>query len=363
MIRNLILYIVFSVYGIILSVLYTDYVIFILTIALCLLPIVSFILTLIASCSLKFSFENESVRIEKGESYPLSVLVDNNSFFPIGKCKFYLICNYGGQKTKIKRKIKFSISSRTKQKLEVRICPEYCGKIQIQIAKIRIYDYFKIFKLSKRAANSFEAVIYPKLQFYFLEVKHSNYLVRGESEEFSDKRPGDDPSEVFQIRDYQQGDRLQRIHWKLSSKKKTLMVKDFSEPVITETLVLFDLYCSNEGAKMMDELDSLMEQVLSVSYSLITQGHRHYVSWYDAAIDQIIRRTIYKEEDFYFLMEEIVKSKTYQAKGVFAKNYAALFPSEKMTNVFYVGKDNVESFEMFGLKPEVVSKIEKQSVD
>ncbi len=39
---------------------------------------------------------------------------------------------------------------------------------------------------------------------------------------------GNDYSEIKNIRDYQAGDKLQTIHWKLSAKEQKLMVKEFS---------------------------------------------------------------------------------------------------------------------------------------
>lgn len=59
-----------------------------------------------------------------------------------------------------------------------------------------------------------------------------------DSEEYDEKRPGDDPSQIFQIREYREGDRMQRIHWKASARTSQLMVKDYSMPIGSGALVL-----------------------------------------------------------------------------------------------------------------------------
>lgn len=46
-----------------------------------------------------------------------------------------------------------------------------------------------------------------------------------DSDRFSLYKKGDDPSEIFDIRDFKDGDRFQQIHWKLSSKTGHYMVK------------------------------------------------------------------------------------------------------------------------------------------
>ena len=48
-----------------------------------------------------------------------------------------------------------------------------------------------------------------------------------ESDSYSTIKGGDDPSEVFAIREYREGDRLQRIHWKLSYETKSANDKGF----------------------------------------------------------------------------------------------------------------------------------------
>ena len=53
-----------------------------------------------------------------------------------------------------------------------------------------------------------------------------------DSDRFSTYKKGDDPSEIFDIREYADGDKIQRIHWKLSSKTGDLMVKEGSLPLM-----------------------------------------------------------------------------------------------------------------------------------
>ena len=52
----------------------------------------------------------------------------------------------------------------------------------------------------------------------------------GESDLYDEQRSGYDKNEIFGIRTYQKGDRLQNVHWKLSAKQDELMVKEESLP-------------------------------------------------------------------------------------------------------------------------------------
>ena len=42
---------------------------------------------------------------------------------------------------------------------------------------------------------------------------------------------GDDPSEIYQVREYRERDSLKDIHWKLSAREEELMVKERGFPL------------------------------------------------------------------------------------------------------------------------------------
>jgi uncharacterized protein (DUF58 family) len=54
------------------------------------------------------------------------------------------------------------------------------------------------------------------------------------------KRAMEDPSSPSDLRQYQQGDPLKRIHWKMSARKREIFVRQFEEPALPDALVLLD---------------------------------------------------------------------------------------------------------------------------
>ena len=78
-------------------------------------------------------------------------------------------------------------------------------------------------------------------------VQTSNFSLEGER--FSEEVSGDDPSELFALRDYQPGDRMARIHWKLSARKGEWYVKEFSRPVGTAGTAFIGSLCGKKGDK------------------------------------------------------------------------------------------------------------------
>jgi uncharacterized protein (DUF58 family) len=83
--------------------------------------------------------------------------------------------------------------------------------------------------------------------------------------------PGDPGSELMaratedlnapsDIRSYQPGDAMKKIHWKLSARKQELLVRKFDEPVLPDALVI--LNCEKQASP--DIQDALLETALSV---------------------------------------------------------------------------------------------------
>jgi uncharacterized protein (DUF58 family) len=54
------------------------------------------------------------------------------------------------------------------------------------------------------------------------------------------KRAMEDPSSPSDFRGYQPGDPLKRIHWKMSARKREIMIRQFEEPTLPDALVLMD---------------------------------------------------------------------------------------------------------------------------
>ena len=57
----------------------------------------------------------------------------------------------------------------------------------------------------------------------------------GDADVYDDFRPGNDSSEIFDVREFRDGDKIQSIHWKLSAKMQELVVREDSQPLSSFT--------------------------------------------------------------------------------------------------------------------------------
>lgn len=80
-------------------------------------------------------------------------------------------------------------------------------------------------------------------------------------------RASEDVTSPADVRAYQQGDPLRKVHWKLSARKQELMVRRYEAPVMPDALVLLDCAAPPRQAgeeALADLKDTLLETAASI---------------------------------------------------------------------------------------------------
>jgi hypothetical protein len=179
------------------------------------------------------------------------------------------------------------------------------GNIQMEITKVWCYDLLGLIAipLPPRYWKTLEKeslLVLPKMCEVPVMVSRRSRDFAGESEEYSKEKGGDDSSQIFQIREYQPGDKLRSIHWKVSAKTDELMVKEQSLPLGCP-VDLYLNFCSSPKRKkrQSQKTDSYLQVAASISHSLVREGCRHHIIWFDKKQNDILRYRIEKEEDIY----------------------------------------------------------------
>lgn len=155
-------------------------------------------------------------------------------------------------------------------------CPR-CGKLSVDVTQIQVYDLLGLFRKKRAAAAHASMLILPNTFEPKIDLSAPD-MPDIESDEYSAVRPGDDPSELFGIREYREGDLLKSIHWKLSEKYDYTVVKEMSLPVAQSILLLLD-NCPTEEIHP-DKADCACEALLSVSQTLADLNVAHQIGWF-----------------------------------------------------------------------------------
>ena len=147
-----------------------------------------------------------------------------------------------------------------------------------------------------------------------------------ESEEYDEKRPGDDPSQIFQIREYREGDRMQRIHWKASARTSQLMVKDYSMPIGLGALLLFDLQVPEESGAVF--LDQAIEYGLAILQGFLNQEYPPRAAWYNCRTQNMEQIEIRETEDLYLLTSRLFQAGSYREEILLEEAYKHSYPQD-----------------------------------
>lgn len=186
---------------------------------------------------------------------------------------------------------------------EFAVSSAHCGAIRLWVEHAVLQDWFGLWSSRPLTVSEAYLTVYPDLfplQITFAE----QTTVMAEGDCWSMTRPGTDPSETFAIREYLPGDPIRQIHWKLSQKTDTLMLRELGLPAAEETLLLLETsFRSLPDAKAVDEIVSAL---LSVSQALAFSGIPHRVGWKNRALGELELCDIRCGQDFEELRDRLL---------------------------------------------------------
>ena len=330
MIKTKIIYFFIIIGMFLFTTLYTDYFPLTVFIIALVLPIILNIIIRIIKSNIILDIEDINTVKNRNEEIEVGILIRNKSIFPAinGELKLCYYNKFSGKKES--EYINFPIKSRGDEKIVFNIKSKYCGRLIIELVSLKIYDYLSISSVNKKLSKSKEITVLPEIyNLNFLnKVSDINSL---EGENFSKDKAGDDPSEVFNVREYVEGDKIQRIHWKLSSKTDNVMVKEYSLPVSSDSIIIIELLENN-----INVIQGIIETALSLSHTLLIYNHAHYICWYNKVNDIFNKISINSEEEILEVACELLGVKPYEEDILSLKHYNIEKGNEKYSREFYV---------------------------
>ena len=225
----------------------------------------SFAGVLWASSTMRVSAETTGETVYRGDDVTLQLSVRHSGWIPIAPVMLELSTLAGDGHRTIRLK---NMPGRT-QTLRMPLHAAHVGVFSSGVRSCTVEDLLGIF----------ERTVAPKDTEYSLTVLPLTF----ETEPLV-MAPGDPGSEIMaratedlnapsDIRSYQPGDAMKKIHWKLSLRKGELMVRKFDEPVLQEALILMDCSRPPDLGHARAEAD-LRDALLETSASLFSDQIR-----------------------------------------------------------------------------------------
>lgn len=216
-------------------------------------------------------------RIPRGEITELTLTVSRCGFFPVYPLDITLI---SGQD-------RFTVSARPsffkETALTLPIPARHVGLHPVGVTEYAFYDIFGLFRarVRRKTEDCCQLMALPRP----FEVDPLRFL-QADDGPSRQNRTYEDLAFPEDTRTYRAGDPLKRVHWKLSARKRELIVRKFETPAPPDTLLLLDCTLPGMGGETEEECavlrDALCETALSVAAMQAKNNHPVRVPLYGA---------------------------------------------------------------------------------
>ena len=331
--KNRIFYWLYLVIVFYFAMIYFNYGLYVLFYFSLALPFLAFLYSLCLRGKIRISWGQSDMNVQRDSLAYIAVSAENRGFLPTGITEIRFSVTDVLMNTTTRNKKSIVLSGRGVTEGGFRLMMNHSGMMRVSVESVRVCEPLGLFSHTIRL-NLAEAtyIVMPQISLPEANPWVHNPYAYVEEEVYSTVKPGDDPSELFGVREYIPGDKQNRIHWNLTAKQDELMVKQLGLPIDCAALILLDLFCPATA----EAANVIYDTVFSLSLKLVLTGHRHWLSWVDGATSTVRRELVEEEEDVYALIPQIFSSHGMSSSESIAPAYFAAYPRERFRNIFYV---------------------------
>lgn len=284
MIRNKLLYLALIVVMVLFFILYRGILSLELLIFTLVLPLLLWCMLTVLRYTLKVQLRHSKGSVKKGGAYQWILQIQNHSPFPspyaLAELEYW--CNLGGAPQPLRLRVPVVALNTGRVRLSFHAM--ICGVMELQVHKLIIYDPLRLFHRTLKVELADRILIAPEPELTLPESWEPDLQMDDDAVEYSKEKPGDDPSEIFDLHEYRAGDSVSRIHWKLSSKLDQLLVKEYSLPLASAFLLICDYRHSGRQPESALRLDSILSAMERFSDEMNARHVGHRFVTYDPDI-------------------------------------------------------------------------------
>lgn len=190
--------------------------------------------------------------VTRGQPIVFSVRIKNRGFLPLAGVRADMRWHSRGAKKVHQRRWLRGISGHSSRNLEFEYQTIHCGRVEAVVTKARMYDCLGLFSVPLRRSGG---VSVPVMPVYVPMSETEMERIAGLLNARSNRGDGDRI-----VREYQPGDSVRSIHWKLMAKSENLYVKDHE----ADRAVRLYLNMNGEMLSDADKRDAFLERACTV---------------------------------------------------------------------------------------------------
>jgi uncharacterized protein (DUF58 family) len=221
-----------------------------------------------AEKSVKVDHGLSALKVNRGDSVSMEVSVSHRSLLPIAPVSLKMRATSNTPAGTIH----LTELGRRTQKVAYRFMAEHVGSMFPGVESFVVSDVFGLFKKEHTPESTGNELLVLPVPF---DVEPLRFAA-GDMGVETMKRAMEDPSSPSDFRGYQPGDPLKRIHWKMSARKREIMIRQFEEPALPDALVLMDTSPPLLPPDIApDKVGFLQDAVLETAASVVNTQIKH----------------------------------------------------------------------------------------
>lgn len=333
---NWINYILFMVLILIAILFYHNYILILVLAAIIILAVFSILLFRGMSEKISFSIGNIPERAGRNADIGFEILADNPTFYPMGG----IVLKISVENLFYKNNKEYLLNVTNRPFRTTRTAWSfnslYSGCVRIRIESVIYYDLLRLVRRRKDIGKEVIVEIYPEEKELDMEIQALSEG-NGEDEEVQYKK-GTDVSEISGIRQYEPGDSLQSIHWKMTARFDDWMVKEYSMPYTNKLCLVLELFRNSD---IPDEMDNVLECYLSFARYIMRGGRQFFMIWHNHKTNSNNIREVQTEDDIMLALKDILYAVPSDTRTSAYDMYAAEYGNRTFT-CFYVTNASTE---------------------
>lgn len=233
---------------------------------------------------------------------------------------------------------KFSgVLAPSKERTElIELDSEYAGMLEYRLESLTLYDMLGIFCWKLHLQDKRSIGVMPAFELMPLEITRRTREFLADADEYSTERRGDDPSEIYQVREYSPPDPIRSIHWKLSAKEDELMVKENGFPKGCVVLLWIRLpFMDTDSAGF----HRLLERAASLSVTLLEEKCIHMAAWFEEKSGRVIKWRVDTAEAVYEWIWRLLFAEPFHDKELERTCFEDAFRGVNFSSVVIMGTD------------------------
>ena len=282
-----------------------SYITFFLLIIFALLPFISYFMlkNIVKGINIKLYKSDE--HIEVNSLLGIGLIIDNQSYISALNLKCFLTISNLFYNEKCEQIISVPIIAKSKNTNPIICEASSCGTITVDLNKSELTDMFGLFACHISVKDSVSINVYPKR--YELDDSMRLGILSGFSDNEDDSKKGNEYSDTSNIREYIPGDRIKDIHWKLSSKRDILLVREHIKTCENKLLLWID----RSPRKKNNEL--ILKYALAVMNYCLAEGVYLKAMWLSKDNQSIVEATVTSTEQLHDAFVKLYLDSTIQS--------------------------------------------------